>query len=297
MKKYFTVVVCIILIAFCDISSSGIYIDGCNNGTEWNDSEFYVLFNSPEQSKCDVEYTDIRVVLENDSTVSVLLQAIDSSFNEEKSAVRFGVNGKYFTLAVNGCSKYSNAEYSVNFETAKYNNDYVLEARFLFSEVVADGTEMSVIVIDGNGNPSSECIVEIHPRHQYLQPETTAKQPKTTVPKTTKPKTTKPKVTSRGSPNKSKTPDQKRFWDGVPDNKYDNTEGEEYLASEQQSETNSPRFDFSGGNIQNVQRYKVLAVILICFLLFSAAVIMAIPTLRKDTKNDSQDKNKKYNNK
>lgn len=314
MKKRVTVVICIILVALCSFSSSGIFVDGYNNGTEWKDTDFNILFNSTEQSKCDVEYADIRVVLENGNTVSVLFQAIDLSFNEDISAVRFGINGNFYTLIVDGRSRYSNVEYSVNYETAKYNNDYVLEAKFFFSETVAEGTEMSVTVTDGKGTSSSRRIVKIHSIYQQLQPETTertvkttspktTKVPKTTTPKTTKapkttkPKTTKPKVTSSGSLNKSKKTTRKSFWNIGSGNKYDNTEGDEYIASEQQAVTDSPQFDLTDGNVQNSQRYKFLAAVLIFLLLLSATIIMAIPALRKKENSDTQNKNKEDNNK
>lgn len=308
MKKCFTAVVCIMLVSFCVFSTRGIDIDGENDGAEWNSSEFYILFNSSEQSKCDVEYADIRVILENDNTVSVLFQAIDSSFNEEKSAVRLGVNGKSFTLAVNGRSKYSNAEYSVKFNTPNYNNDYVIEAKLLFAEVVEESVEMSVIVIDGNGISSTKRTVKIYPKYQQLEPKTTKKPPKTTVPKTTKPKTTKPpkttspkstkpKSTVPVSPNKSKTPSRKSFWNIGSGNEYNDTEDEENFVPEQQSDAELSQFDLSSGNIQNHQKYKILVIILICLLLFSAALIMVIPVLRKNIKNDSQSENKNDNDK
>lgn len=308
MKKCFAVWVSIFLAALFVIPSSAIVPDGYNNSGEWNDSAFYPLFSSSEQSGCSAEYADLQVQLSDGYTVCILIQVIDPMFSEAKSGVRVSVGGRGYILAVNGATNYPNVKYSSHCNNPVKDNGYVLEAVITLAEPIGDKISLSVTVIDGNGAASKRTTAEIDGgAYENTDSEETNKPLKTTVPKTekvTSEKTTRPKST-KAKASKSKTETQKdteskksnkssprktvgRKSKNSGNNDY-NFIGEETAPIGNESSTEQDiALDLSEGNIENAGKYKIAAGILL-FLIFTAgAVVMIVPKVHKKSEHTEQ---------
>lgn len=307
MKRCFTVLVSIFLAAFCVFLAEAIDVDGYNNSGEWNESAYYRMFSSAEQSGCSAEYADFQVQMSDNCTVCLLIQVIDPSFSQAKSGARVSVGGRGYTLTVNGAANYPNVKYSSHCNNPVADNGYVIEAEIVLPEPITDNIPVSVTVIDGGGSPSKKTTAEISGAgYENIDTEATDKPLKTTVPKTaksalvktTKPKTTKYKTTksttrkssnSNNKSNKSGRSSRKIFG---RDSKYgDNDDynfiGEETATVGDASSTEQViEFDLSEDTIENAGRNKIIAGILL-FLIFTAgAVIMIVPRVHKKSGGD-----------
>lgn len=296
MKRWFTVAVSVFLIALFVFTAGAIDIDGRNNGQEWIDGEYYPVFESSDQSGCSVEYADFLVQTDGKNTLYLLIQVIDSSFNEQKSAVKVTVNGRTRVLAVNEFAVYNDTFYKAYH--AGNNNDYAIEAKITFAEPLKDDFPLTIVIVDGNGAESVKAAnrvfgtltAESETQNTMQQAGTsntrTSKAPKMAPEKVTKPKTSKSKTSKSGSSkNKSSAGNGKRS--GRADSRSGviggYTPDEENLSAElsetlTQTELN---IDLSDGNVKNAERYKIFAGIIIFLILTAAAVIIIIPKVRE----------------
>lgn len=294
MKRCFTVLVSILLAALCAFSASAIVIDGYNNGGEWAESSYYLMFSSAEQSGCSAQYADLQVQISDSYTVCLLIQVIDPSFSESKSGARVSIGGRGYTLAANGAANYSNVKYSSHCNNPVEDNGYVIEAQIALAEPIENNISLSVAVIDGNGSVSKKTTAEaavsaVNDDNDWEETKTITKTtvPKTarsTSAKTTKPKTTKPgkSTTKKNSKsNKSDKPPKRKTFGKSSNNDYNFVEEETVTSDNSNLSEQDFELDLSEDNTENAGRYKIILGILI-FLVFTAgAVIIIIPRVHK----------------
>lgn len=295
MKRCSTVLVSIFLAVLCVFSASAIVIDGYNNSGEWNDSEYYLMFSSSEQSGCSAEYADVQVQISDSYTVCLLIQVIDPLFSESKSGVRVNIGGRGYTLTVNGATKYSNVKYFSHCNNPVSDNGYVTEAEITLSEPIENEIAISVTVIDGNGSVSKKTTATVIGAVRDSDSEEKNKATKTSRPtasKTVKQKTTKQSrsTTKKSSKsNKSNKSSKRKTFGKSSNNEYNFIEEETATVDNSHLTEQDIELDLSEDNTENAGKYKFIAGVLI-FLIFTAgAVIMIIPRARKKSEKNKDE--------